>query len=56
MSPEPISDEALRRLREEGCNADELSAYSGHEPCDALMRSYGGCWWLQLGQALGMAA
>jgi hypothetical protein len=40
MSPEPVSDEAMRSLAAEGCNARELAAYTGHEPLHAAQIVY----------------
>jgi hypothetical protein len=40
MSPEPVSDDAIRALAGEGCNARELAAYTGHEPLHAAQIVY----------------
>lgn len=48
QSPEPVSDDDIRRLSDAGCNPAELSAYTGHEPPHAMQRAYGPHWWHQL--------
>lgn len=45
---EPITDDTLRRLSAEGCNAAELSAYTGHEPLHACEIVFGE-WWRPIG-------
>ena len=48
QSPEPVSDDDIRRLSAEGCNAAELSAYTGHEPLHACEIVFGE-WWRPIG-------
>jgi hypothetical protein len=48
LSGEPVSDDDIRLLVANGCNAAELSAYTGHEPQHAMQRALGPCWWHQL--------
>lgn len=38
MTQEPISDDTLRRLRAEGCNSEEIAAYTGMTPHEAARR------------------
>lgn len=48
QSGEPVSDDDIRSLVANGCNAAELSAYTGHEPQHAMQRAYGPRWWHKL--------
>ena len=48
MSPVPLTSEAIRALSGEGCNAAELSAYTGHEPLHACEIVFGE-WWRPIG-------
>lgn len=48
MIPESVTEDTLRRLSAEGCNAAEISAYTGHEALHAAEIVYGE-WWRPIG-------
>ena len=47
-APEPVTEATMRRLSDEGCNAAELAAYTGHEPLHAALIVHGK-WWRPIG-------